>query len=348
MPGLRKILERAPIPTGATRNPPRTLAGDQTLPATAPPTEGERGLPCLPPIPLKIDDALGWCIPNVRASSPPTPAGTAHREAAARGLRAEPIFGFFHRPSSTTRVMLRLAEVKPPTPTEVERSYRHVASCGACGEIWPVEPQSLGVAASWEAGRRCGCGSGVNGGTGASEEAGVVPAGRGVAPGGGVVGRTGGGPGCVLGGPMWTAPMHDPGFVAEMRALAAERGWGEAEALLSTFEHEAEAEARGALLFYHLGEVQAALALHGAQQPRLDELIPALRRAGFGASRSHAEPKALKTSASLAELVDVVLGAREGVWGSAKDGAAGQVGVAAGNGTAGRGPGLDYLGELGS
>jgi tRNA (guanine26-N2/guanine27-N2)-dimethyltransferase len=127
--------------------------------------------------------------------------------------------------------------------------------------------------------------------------------------------------------------MHDVLFVAEMRALAVDRGWGQAEKLLSTFELEARAEERGALLFYHLGEVQAALARHGAQQPRLEVLISALRCAGFGASRSHVEPKALKTSASLEEMVAVVLGMQEEA-GLAQGGAAGQVGVAAGKDTA--------------
>ena len=52
---------------------------------------------------------------------------------------------------------------------------------------------------------------------------------------------------------------------------------------------EAAAEAEGAVLFYHLGEIQRLLAKRGLALPPLLELIECLRVAGFGASASHSE-----------------------------------------------------------
>eukprot|EP00966_Prymnesium_polylepis_P249040 5757977-Prymnesium_polylepis.1 len=63
-----------------------------------------------------------------------------------------------------------------------------------------------------------------------------------------------------------------------MRDDAAARGWDDAEALLDSFLEEAEAEARGALLFYHLGEVCAATARRAARRA-------ARRRGGRGYAR---------------------------------------------------------------
>ena len=100
-----------------------------------------------------------------------------------------------------------------------------------------------------------------------------------------------------------------------MRAGAAERGWDDAEALLADMAAEAAAEAHaaarqkgGAFLFYHLGEVQRALAAAQPplRQPPLSALLPLLRSEGFAASQSHSEAKALKTSATLDDVVRVV------------------------------------------
>ena len=107
-------------------------------------------------------------------------------------------------------------------------------------------------------------------------------------------------------GPMWVGPMHDAAFVAGMRGDAAARGWSEPNLLLGSFLEEAEAEAKGAFLFYHLGEVQRALAKRGLRQPPLAALLPLLRGAGFGAAQAHSETKSLKTSATLDEVVRVV------------------------------------------
>ena len=57
--------------------------------------------------------------------------------------------------------------------------------------------------------------------------------------------------------------------------------------LLGRMAAEAEAEAGGALLWYHLGEVERVVAAAGLGQPPLARLVAALRAAGFAASPSH-------------------------------------------------------------
>jgi tRNA (guanine26-N2/guanine27-N2)-dimethyltransferase len=110
-------------------------------------------------------------------------------------------------------------------------------------------------------------------------------------------------------GPMWSGPMHDEAFVHAMEEEAAVRGWDDAEQLLRLMGEEARAEMGGALLFYHLGEVQRSLAARGLRQPPLAVLIEALRAAGHTASASHSERKAIKVSATLDQIVEVVAAA---------------------------------------
>ena len=106
-----------------------------------------------------------------------------------------------------------------------------------------------------------------------------------------------------LSGPMWLGPMHDAAYLGAMATGARARGWAEAEVLLERMGAEAEAEEGGALLFYHLGEVERVVAAAGLRQPSLISLVEQLREAGFAASQSHMENKALKTTASLDEIV---------------------------------------------
>lgn len=200
--------------------------------------------------------------------------GAAWREAAARNLHAVPVFSYFHAPSSSFRVMMRLLKPKRP-PAAAYRQLAHVARCGQTGQMWTVPSDRLDqlVTPAPHA---------TFDGTAADETSLRVM------------------------GPMWVGPMHDHDFVQRMVKAARVREWDDAEALLETMAAEAEAESAGALLFYHLGEVQRQLALHSLPLPPLDELIGALHGAGFGASASHSERKALKTSATLEEVVAVV------------------------------------------
>ena len=201
--------------------------------------------------------------------------GTAFREAAARNLHAEPLFGYFHRPSSTMRVMMRLKKAKRP-PAHAFDALTHVARCPASAELWRVPSGELGAAAALKPG-------------GAAADA----------------------PPPQVFGPLWDGPMHDVSFVRAMRRDAEARGWDDAADLLGAMAAEAEADAGGALLFHHLGDVQRALAAEGFVLPPRSLLLAWLHAAGFSAAPSHIEGKGLKTSASLAELVAVVAARRD-------------------------------------
>ena len=235
--------------------------------------------------------------------------GAAWREAAQRNLHAKPIFSFFHRPSSSMRVMLQLHKAKRP-PAHLYEQLAHVGRCVECGETWKVPSTALGDACTKL--RTCSCaGSRVD-----------------------------------IAGPMWLGPMHDEEFVSAMQSEATRRDWGDTAALLTTLEAEAhaetEAQARaeslaaaegpiadhkvvqgtrgiargkrgGAYLFYHLGEVQRNLAARGLSLPPKARLIEMLHEAGHSAAATHIESKALKTDATLDELAACVRAATAAV-----------------------------------
>lgn len=217
--------------------------------------------------------------------------GAAWREAAARNLHVAPVFSYFHRPSSSFRVMMRLIKPKRP-PAAAYQSLAHVARCTRCGQTRSVPSDQLGeYVGAWD-GACCGGGGGAAGkATEATDAAGATDAAA---------------PRWQLFGPLWIGPMHDGAFVSSMAAEATARGWDDAASLLHTMVGEAEAEAGGALLYYHLGDVQRHLAAEQLAQPPLADLITLLRAAGYTASHSHIERKAIKTSASLRELTDLV------------------------------------------
>ena len=213
--------------------------------------------------------------------------GAAWREAAARNLHATPVFSFFHRPSSSFRVMMRLHKPKRP-PAAAYASLGYVGRCQQCGELWQLGSAELGDAIADR--KACGCqclcdGDAGNGNQMASDDvAGAIS----------------------LSGPLWIGPLHNATFVRQMLEHAEGRGWDDAVALLESFAAEAHAEEGGALLFYHLGEVQRALAARDLPLPPLQKLIALLEEEGFASSGSHSERKALKTSASLEQVVRVV------------------------------------------
>ena len=193
--------------------------------------------------------------------------GAAWREAAARNLHATPVFSFFHSPSSSFRVMMRLHKPKRP-PAAAYDSLAHIGRCKTSGQIWKLPSLELGDAIA-------------------------------------DLHTRGHGP-ITLSGPMWVGPMHDGDFVEEMLEHANRRGWDDAAEMLTKFAAEARAEAGGAVLFYHLGEVQRALAMRDLPLPPLAQLIELLEAEGFPSSNSHSERKALKTSATLEQVIDAV------------------------------------------
>ena len=238
--------------------------------------------------------------------------GAAWREAAARNLHAAPIFSYFHAPSSSFRVMMRLEKPKRP-PAAAYDSLAHVVRCKRCGQLASVPSDQLDQAAERLA---CGCGGAAcAGGRSPKTVSGEQqqqqqqqqqheePKLEHTEASDAALGRD-----LQILGPLWVGPMHDAEYLARMAEEAGRREWEDAFALLETMKAEAEAEAGGALLYYHLGEVQRLLSARGLALPPLTDLIALLRAAGHTASHSHIERKAIKTSARLEELVAVVKG----------------------------------------
>eukprot|EP00892_Ulva_mutabilis_P005020 jgi/Ulvmu1/2890/UM146_0032.1 len=132
----------------------------------------------------------------------------------------------------------------------------------------------------------------------------------------GLSGRT-----CRVAGPMWLGPLHDTAFVQAMQQQAEQRGWtGHAftdstgvkltghnppkplERLLELLLAESEPELPPWCTL--LSDVKACCGL--LQIPRRDDLIEALRSEGFVACATHMESRAIKTSATIAQMRSVL------------------------------------------
>lgn len=95
-------------------------------------------------------------------------------------------------------------------------------------------------------------------------------------------------------GPLWLGPLSDPAFVGQL----APSDWtrpGSAK-LLDLLQREAE------LPTFFVTTDELAERLHGSP-PKMDRLLDALRHAGFQATRTHFDPRGVKTDAPHAEIV---------------------------------------------
>ncbi len=108
-----------------------------------------------------------------------------------------------------------------------------------------------------------------------------------------------------VGGPMWSAPMHDEAFVGALLARVQDAG-GEAFASrqrLSGLLTAVQEELDDVPLFYHLQQMCNTLRV---QCPPLLAVISALMRQGYRVSRSHTEANAIKTDAPSGAVWDVL------------------------------------------
>ena len=98
-------------------------------------------------------------------------------------------------------------------------------------------------------------------------------------------------------GPLWTGQLHDPDWMSDMIAIAPEQGLADQIPILKLFQAEAH------LPPYHfpMGEIGRRGKL---DVPKRDRLIEALQEQGFAASATHLSPDAIKTTASIASLVE--------------------------------------------
>lgn len=100
------------------------------------------------------------------------------------------------------------------------------------------------------------------------------------------------------GGPLWSEPLCDPGFVERVatEALAASAATRRRLDFLA-------AEARSPALYYTIDEFTRSLK---TDAPRLATLVERLRARGHAASRTHFTPRGFKTDATVAQIVDAL------------------------------------------
>ena len=117
----------------------------------------------------------------------------------------------------------------------------------------------------------------------------------------------------ALSGPLWIGPLHNADVVHRMRDEAERLGWLDdpteckekgqmsLEDLLDAFVGEALPALNGVAHYFRTDEL--ARKGRAARVPPRDVLTTALRAHGFAATRSHIDPRGLKTNASVQEVV---------------------------------------------
>lgn len=178
--------------------------------------------------------------------------GHALQQAAARGLRAEPVFALFN--GEVHRAMVRLVPVGPWRSDQLG----FLGYCHRCGHFQTVAWRQLGQV-------KCPCGHDH------------PPA---------------------ISGPLWLGPLHDSDFLAQMIATAQLWEWPRREKLLRVMLAEAELPP----YYYLLGEIGR---LGQMDIPARQTLIQALCDRNFQACATHLNPQAIKTTATMAECIEV-------------------------------------------
>lgn len=110
----------------------------------------------------------------------------------------------------------------------------------------------------------------------------------------------------VVSGPLWTGPLHDAAYTADMLNLAEEWGWAgsdtrtDLDKLLNIMV--AESDPRLPFGFINLDEVASRAKVNS---PALKAVVSTLQKEGYAVSRSHIESNALKTNCPMSECIRV-------------------------------------------
>lgn len=206
----------------------------------------------------------------------------AVRQAAARGMEAEPVFGVFHRQSSCARVMLRLtAAGRRGGSPALQNAVGFAAYCVATGEHWDVP---LDLVQDPRAAPNCPRAA-QHSALGAMAAADAASHLR-------------------MAGPVWVASLHDAAFLREMMEAGTADGDDMSEAISMIAMMLREVEDKLPMMYLRLREVGRFLAQHGCSDlPKKSKLMQELRRRGFRAGDAQAEAQAIKTSAHMADVV---------------------------------------------
>lgn len=111
----------------------------------------------------------------------------------------------------------------------------------------------------------------------------------------------------VVSGPMWTGPLHDATFLAEMLDLAGEWRWAhtkekgiDLEKLLNLMIDESDP--RLPFGYIKLDEIASRGKINS---PPVSMMISSLQKEGYAASRSHIAPNAIKTNCPIATCIRI-------------------------------------------
>ncbi|AFY38437.1 N(2),N(2)-dimethylguanosine tRNA methyltransferase [[Leptolyngbya] sp. PCC 7376] len=104
----------------------------------------------------------------------------------------------------------------------------------------------------------------------------------------------------TLSGALWLGKLHNADFLSEMAELAKDWQWPDVVKLLTTMQSESEFPP----YFFPLKEIGYRGKL---DLPPLDQLLTALQTKDFQSSRTHIQTQAIKTNASMQEIVAIIL-----------------------------------------
>ncbi|WP_029681824.1 N2,N2-dimethylguanosine tRNA methyltransferase [Picosynechococcus sp. NKBG15041c] len=99
----------------------------------------------------------------------------------------------------------------------------------------------------------------------------------------------------TLSGPMWLGALHNGDYLEEMATIAQRWDWQDVFKILETMQTENELPP----YFFPLKEIGARAKI---DLPKLDWLLEMLRQQGFSSSRTHINPQAIKTTATMADI----------------------------------------------
>ncbi len=102
----------------------------------------------------------------------------------------------------------------------------------------------------------------------------------------------------ALVGPLWTGSLHDRAFLSQMMTIAPDLDLGDQIPFLTLLRDESDLPP----YYFPLGEIGRRGKL---DIPKRDRLLEALRSQGFTACETHLSSTAIKTNASIAQIVTI-------------------------------------------
>ncbi len=215
---------------------------------------------------LRLYGATTRSTPSVQEHALRILIGSLAQQGAMQGLTVQPIFSLYA--GALYRVMIRVTQSVP----NLERSQGFVAYCPSCGDY---------RLPTWRHLSRAQCPNHLAPNHLAPNH--LAPNHLAPLP-------------MALVGPLWTGPLHDRPFLSQMIGIAPELDLGDQIPFLTLLHCESDLPP----YYFPLGEIGRRGKL---DIPKRDRLIEALQTAGFVACETHLSQAAIKTNASIVQIV---------------------------------------------